>query len=117
MYNRGRKIEKINIAKAIKIYETMIDKYNDIGPTYYLPAFLRLSLCYEREGKYKECLKVIKKDIRQKIKYEIFGQELEVETEPSLFSKEGLDKGTRFLLEDTKPEIENANYVLDLGCG
>jgi|GEM_PF-4626003 len=59
LYNRGRELEKSNPSKATKIYNSIINNFPNIGPTYFLPAFLRLSLCYENEKKYKECLETI----------------------------------------------------------
>lgn len=60
LYNRGRNLEKTNISEAIKIYTSIVNSFQDIGPTYFLPVFLRLSLCYEKEKKYKECLETIR---------------------------------------------------------
>lgn len=47
----------------------------------------------------------------------ILGQIFQAVTLPGLFSKEGLDSGTRLLLENTESEIKNAQRVLDVGCG
>jgi tetratricopeptide (TPR) repeat protein len=69
LYHRGRKLEKINIAEAIKIYTSIIEDLQDIGPTYFLPAFLRLSLCYEREKKYEECLETIRMGLVENNKF------------------------------------------------
>lgn len=69
LYNRGRKLEKINVAEAIKIYTSIINDFQDIGPTYFLPTFLRLSLCYEKEKKYKECLETIRRGLIENNKF------------------------------------------------
>jgi tetratricopeptide (TPR) repeat protein len=69
LYNRGRELEKSNPAKAIKIYTSIISDFHDIGPTYFLPAFSRLSLCYENEKKYKECLETIRAGLLENNKF------------------------------------------------
>lgn len=50
-----------------------------------------------------------------RIELDILGNRIEVETGVSIFSKEGLDSGTRFLLETI--DIQKANNILDIGCG
>jgi len=52
---------------------------------------------------------------RKTISFKVLGQEFDLKTEPSLFSKDGLDVGTRFLLENTN--LVQFNQLLDLGCG
>jgi len=69
LYNRGRKLEKSSSVKAIKIYTSIISDFHDIGPTYFLPVFLRLSLCYEKEKKYKECLEIIRAGLLENNKF------------------------------------------------
>lgn len=69
LYSRGRKVEKTNVAEAIKIYTSIINDFQNIGPTYFLPTFLRLSLCYEKEKKYKECLETIRKGLIENNKF------------------------------------------------
>ena len=52
---------------------------------------------------------------RRKIHFEIFDIEFDLESEPSLFSKDDLDLGTRVLLE--KVNLSSFECMLDLGCG
>jgi len=51
---------------------------------------------------------------RRKIHFEIFDIEFDLESEPSLFSKDDLDLGTRILLE--KVNLSSFERLLDLGC-
>ncbi len=53
--------------------------------------------------------------LRRKVDYEFWGRRFNVVTEPSLFSKDGLDKGTRYLLESV--ELDKFRRMLDVGCG
>jgi len=69
LYSRGRKLEKTDLAEAIRIYTSIIEDFQDIDPTYFLPAFLRLSLCYEKEKKYKECLEIIRAGLAENNKF------------------------------------------------
>ena len=52
---------------------------------------------------------------RRKVNFEIFDIEFDLESEPSLFSKDGLDLGTRVLLENVN--LSSFERMLDLGCG
>lgn len=47
--------------------------------------------------------------------FEVLGERFQVETLPSLFSQEGLDNGTRLLLENVN--LRNYKRMMDLGCG
>lgn len=53
--------------------------------------------------------------LRKKINFSILGNNFEVETEPSLFSKDNLDIGTRILLENV--DLNKFHNLLDVGCG
>jgi len=52
---------------------------------------------------------------RRKVHFEIFDIEFDLESEPSLFSKDDLDLGTRILLENVN--LSSFERMLDLGCG
>ena len=52
---------------------------------------------------------------RRKVSFEIFDIEFDLESEPSLFSKDDLDLGTRILLENVN--LSSFERMLDLGCG
>jgi len=52
---------------------------------------------------------------RRKVHFEIFNIEFDLESEPSLFSKDDLDLGTRVLLENVN--LSSFDRLLDLGCG
>ena len=52
---------------------------------------------------------------RRKIHFEIFDIKFDLESEPSLFSKDDLDLGTRILLENVN--LSSFERMLDLGCG
>lgn len=54
-------------------------------------------------------------NLRRKIHFEIFDIAFDLESEPSLFSKDDLDLGTRILLE--KVNLTSFESMLDLGCG
>jgi len=54
-------------------------------------------------------------ELRRRVKFRVLDRDFEVETEPSLFSKDGLDMGTRALLEFV--ELRTFNRLLDVGCG
>lgn len=57
-------------------------------------------------------------DISKEISFTIFDREITVFTEPSLFSKDDLDVGTRLLLETTFEKFSQINgKLLDVGCG
>jgi len=58
-----------------------------------------------------------KKGIRQKVVFDIFGETIFAETEPALFSRDSLDRGTRFLLEAVTEKAMKGKKILDLGCG
>lgn len=51
------------------------------------------------------------------IDIKILGQNIKAVTMSGLFSKEGLDNGTKFLLEFTESFIKDAKNILDVGCG
>jgi 16S rRNA (guanine1207-N2)-methyltransferase len=53
--------------------------------------------------------------LRRQISFEVLGFRFEVETEPSLFSKDDLDVGTRMLLENV--DLSSFARALDIGCG
>ncbi len=55
-------------------------------------------------------------DRRRIIEVELAGRKVEVETSGSIFSPDGLDRGTRVLLE-TVPELPDAGEFLDIGSG
>lgn len=55
------------------------------------------------------------RSLRETIAFDVLGHKFELQTEPSLFSKGGLDKGTRFLLETA--ELTEFEHLLDVGCG
>ena len=57
------------------------------------------------------------KIVRPKISFEIFGRLFEVTTDYGLFSKDDLDKGTRFLLLSVVNSIHHSERLLDVGCG
>lgn len=58
------------------------------------------------------------RSIQQEVTYEVLNKTITVNTEPSLFSKEGLDTGTRFLLETVgRDQLLNFSRLLDVGCG
>ncbi|MBN1262830.1 MAG: hypothetical protein JW991_00570 [Candidatus Pacebacteria bacterium] len=69
LYSRGRKLEKTNITEAIRIYTSIIKDFQDIGPTYFLPVLLRLSLCYEKKKNYRECLEIIRRGLAENNKF------------------------------------------------
>ena len=52
---------------------------------------------------------------RRKVSFEIFDIKFDLESEPSLFSKDDLDLGTRILLENVN--LSSFERMLDLGCG
>lgn len=56
-----------------------------------------------------------KTQLRRTIKFEVLDQSFELQTEPSLFSKDGLDEGTRALLESVS--LAHFKELLDVGCG
>jgi len=56
-------------------------------------------------------------DLHTTVDVSILGKTFSVETLSGLFSKEGLDNGTRTLLESAKDSIKSAKHILDLGCG
>ncbi len=49
------------------------------------------------------------------LEFDIRNQHLQFKTRPGVFSKKGLDKGSRLLLENV--EIPEGSLVADLGCG
>jgi 16S rRNA (guanine1207-N2)-methyltransferase len=53
--------------------------------------------------------------LQQVVSFDTLGYGFQVMTEPSLFSKENLDIGTRFLLETV--DITHFERMLDIGCG
>ena len=55
-------------------------------------------------------------DRRRFIKATVFGRELDFETSSGIFSPDGLDKATDFLLAEVPPPAGDKT-VLDLGCG
>jgi 16S rRNA (guanine1207-N2)-methyltransferase len=58
------------------------------------------------------------RSIQRTITYQVLDQSLSVSTEPSLFSKDGLDIGTRFLLETVgRDQLLSFERLLDIGCG
>lgn len=58
---------------------------------------------------------------RREVSFSVAGKEYHCQTEPSLFSKEDIDKGTKFLLETILSQgrkgLGEAERILDLGCG
>jgi len=53
--------------------------------------------------------------LRRPIGFDVLGRHFDVETEPSLFSKDDLDEGTRLLLE--RVDLSSFTRALDVGCG
>jgi 16S rRNA (guanine1207-N2)-methyltransferase len=49
------------------------------------------------------------------LEFNVLGEHFEIQTLPSLFSQEGLDDGTRLLLENVN--LESFGRMMDLGCG
>ncbi len=54
-------------------------------------------------------------NLRSVIVFDILGRRFELESEPSLFAKDGLDDGTRLLLESV--DLSAFGRLLDIGCG
>lgn len=54
-------------------------------------------------------------DPRRNISYSVLGHDIQVQTEAGLFSKDGLDEGTRALLEFVSPK--DFTRLLDVGSG
>jgi 16S rRNA (guanine1207-N2)-methyltransferase len=53
--------------------------------------------------------------LRRKVSFQVLGRNFELESEPSLFSKDDLDIGTRVLLESV--DLTSFRRLLDVGCG
>lgn len=55
------------------------------------------------------------KSNKQKVKYQINGIDFTMTTDNGVFSKDGIDYATKFLLEEI--ELKSEGRALDLGCG
>lgn len=60
VFDYGRSLEKNNLDKSIKIYEDVIINSRYKGSAYLLDVYIRLSICYEREKRYADCLNTIR---------------------------------------------------------
>lgn len=69
LYDYGRHFEKTDTTEAIKAYTSVINGFQDVDPTHLLRVFSRLSLCYEREKKYRECLETIRRGMVENNKF------------------------------------------------
>lgn len=56
-------------------------------------------------------------DLYGQVEFNVLGRRFAIETEPSLFSTNDLDRGTRFLLETVESKLHSFTRMLDLGCG
>ncbi len=56
-------------------------------------------------------------DLYRQVEFGVLGRRFTTGTEPSLFSTDDLDRGTRFLLETVGPKLRSFARMLDLGCG
>jgi 16S rRNA (guanine1207-N2)-methyltransferase len=57
-------------------------------------------------------------DLNEQIEFCVCGRDFQAQTQPALFSHQGLDEGTRLLLEKVLPvKQDEFTNLLDLGCG